>query len=292
MLTFADIVLGEYGSPRCTRCHRGQTGTLRDTPDILTAIREATSGWSGGPGPNLSFAGAEPFHHHAIFEMLDAAVEAGASRVRLETDAQALVDPGTAMRTLRSGVRHLTVPLLGSTARLHDGLTGSRGSFDNGIAGIKCFTDVVSQESLRTHMTVRVPVCRHNLQDTPQIVTLASKSGANAVNLCIDDADLDLREAGPWLGAACDTGVVYTTWVAVEGVPYGCASGWELHLASLYHKVEGEKSEVCRDCPLTDVCGGAMPGASESVLASFAPPPDAVEASARISRGFEPPEAG
>lgn len=292
MLKFATIVIGESGSSRCTRCHRVETEALRDVANVLEQIRAATSSWPGGPGPNLSFSGAEPFHHPALFELLEASTAAGASRVRLESDAHALATVQAAERALQSGVRHLTVPLLGSTAELHDALTGRRGSFDMTILGAKNFIEAARNDETRTHVSVRVPVCRHNLHDTAGIVTLAAKTGANAVLLTIDDPDLDLRQASPWLEAACDTGIVYALWVEVEGVPYGCASGWELHLASIYHKVEGEKSEVCRECPLSDVCSGAMTGASKRVLATFAPPLGAAHDAERIFHCFEPPKAG
>ena len=292
MLKFANIVLGEFGAPRCARCHRIDAETLRDAPIVLESVLEAASAWPGGPGLNLSFGGAEPFHHPALFELLDASVKAGASRIRLESDAHALVAPGIAERALHSGVRHLRFPLLGSTAELHDSLIGARGSFESTLAGVKSFSAVAQQNGAAVHVTTRVPVCRHNLHDTAGIVTLSTKIGAKAVLLTIDDCDLDLRQAAPWLEAACDTGVVYATWVEVEGVPYGCAHGWELHLASLYHTVEGEKTDTCRECPLAEVCSGAMPGASARVLATCAPPPDAAHIAGRIARGLNPLQAG
>ena len=292
MLRFANVLLGESGAPRCARCRHVDVETLRDAPDILADIRSATTVSIDGPGPNLSFTGAEPFHHPELFELLDAAVEAGVRRIRLESDAHALVDPETAEAAFRAGVRHLAFPLLGSTAEMHDSLTGVAGSFDTTVAGAKNFMDVALASKTAVHVTVRTPVCRHNLHDTPGIVTLAAKTGARSVALTIDDVDLALRRAAPWLEAACDTGVVYATWVEVEGVPYGFARGWELHLASVYHKVEGEKSGACLDCPLSDVCGGAVPGTSRSVLASLAPPSDAIRAAERIVHCFEPPRAG
>lgn len=290
MLEFKDIILGEFGTPRCSRCHRVEAERLTDGAAIVSAIRDAVSEWPGGPGPNLAFVGAEPFGHPALFELIDAAMQAGVSRLRLETDAHALVTAATVERVLQSGVRQLTVSLLGHTPGLHDSLSGRPGSFAGTVAGVESFVDVANKLAARTHVIARIPVCQHNLRVTPEIVTLAAKSGANAVVLCVDDSDLDVRQAGPWLEAACDSGIVYTTWVTVEGVPYGCARGWELHLASIYHKVEGEKSEVCRECPLTDVCGGAMPGASERVTATFATPSDAVRLSQRVVRSYESPE--
>ena len=292
MLEFANIVLGESGAPRCARCHRAEAEAIRDASIMLEAIGEATRAWPDGPGPNLSFVGAEPFHHPALFELLDASVAAGASRIRLESDAHGLMAAETAERALRAGVRHLRFPLLASTAELHDSLTGRRGSLNDTIAGVGSFIDAARQSGTAVHVTARVPVCRHNLHDTADIVALAKKTGAKSVHLTIDDSDLDVRQAAPWLEAACDTGVVYATWVEVEGVPYGCACGWELHLASLYREVAGHKPDACRECPLAEVCSGAMPGASARVLATFAPPPDAAHIAERIARGFNPLKAG
>lgn len=292
MLKFASIVLGQSGALRCVRCHRAEPETLHDASSILAAIHETGSSSVGGRGLNLSLGGAEPFQHPALFELLEASVAAGASRIRLESDAHALVARETAERTLRSAVRHLTFPLIGSTADIHDSLSGRRGSFQDTIAGVKNFIAAAQDGGMKVHLTARVPVCRHNLHDTAEIVALAAKTGAHSVLLAVDDVDLDLRHAGPWLGAACDTGVVNTIWVEVEGAPYENASGWELHLASVYREVEGAKSQGCGQCPLSDVCGGAMPGASGRVLADFAPPPDAARIAERVSRGFEPPRAG
>ncbi len=291
VLQFEDILLGESGAPQCTRCTPANAEYLREAPRVLAAITGAVLHWPHGPGPNLSFTGAEPFHHPELFEFLGASVAAGASRIRLESNAHALGPPELADRVISAGVRHLTFPLLGSTSDTHDALT-ARGSYEKTIAGVEGFLGAAAKSTTRVHVTAHVPVCRHNLHDTPEIVTLASKTGANAVLLTINDVDLDVRQAGPWLEAACDTGVVYAIWVEVEGIPYGCASGWELHLASMYHRVEGTKSDVCEQCPLTGVCSGAMPGASSRVLSTFAPPPDADRTADRISRGFEPPRAG
>jgi hypothetical protein len=292
VLRFESIALGDSGSFRCVRCRRAGDETLRGVTTVIENIREVAAAWNRGPGPNLSFTGAEPFRHPALFDLLDASVAAGASRIRLESDAQALGCDGTAERALRFGVRHLRFPLLGSVNELHDSLVGATGSLEATLAGVRRFIDVASKGGADVHITARVPVCRHNLHDTPGIVTLAAETGATSVLLTVDDVDLDLRQASSWLEAACDTGTVCATWVEVEGVPYGCASGWELHLASLYQKVAGDKPEWCRDCPLADVCSGAMPGASDRVLEKFATPPDAQRIAQRIAHCLEPLKAG
>jgi MoaA/NifB/PqqE/SkfB family radical SAM enzyme len=180
--------------------------------------------------------------------------------------------------------------LLGSTAALHDGLADRDGAFASTLRGVKTFIETAAEEAISVHVTARVPVCRHNLHDVPSTVISAAEAGASAVYLIIEDTDLDLRAAAPWLEAACDSGVVNSAWVDVEGMPVGLALGWELHLASLYRSVAGAKSSRCATCALNDVCGGAVRGATNAVVSSFRPPADAHRLAERIARSFEPPE--
>ncbi|MDZ4169708.1 MAG: radical SAM protein [Coriobacteriia bacterium] len=293
MLSFADIALGTAsGVPRCMRCHRPIDEHFRDPSGVATEIREVCQGWPGGSGPNIYLVGAEPLRHPALFELLHAAVESGAARIGLETDAHALASREISSRALRSGVRQLTVSVLGPNAERHDALSGRHGSYDQTVEGVRTFLDEAREGGVRVHLTFRVPVCRHNLREAPAIVTAACGFGAHAVILDVDDTDLDLNQASPWLEAACDTGVVNTTWVEVRGVPYGFARGWELHLASVYRLVSGDKAEACGDCALGSVCGGAVSGASATVLASLAPPPNATQVAERVSHGFGSPRSG
>jgi molybdenum cofactor biosynthesis enzyme MoaA len=292
VLSFASINLGDSGAFRCVRCHRAGAETLRDTQEVLSAIEAATSTWSSRGMPNLALTGVEPFSHPNLFGILAACVSAGAGRIRLESDACALAASGMAERTLSAGVRHLTFPLLGSSSDRHDGLVGRRGSFEGTVAGVRTFLNAALETGTNVHVVARAPVCRHNLDDAPAMVTLAAELGANAVTLAITDVDLDLRRAEPWLSAACDTGIVCATWVEVEGMPCGRASGWHLHLSSMYRGIPGEKSAACRSCALVRVCSGAIPGASPSVLSTLAPPPDAVETAEKIARSFAPLEVG
>jgi MoaA/NifB/PqqE/SkfB family radical SAM enzyme len=290
VLRFARIVLDESTTNRCVRCHPVEAEVPRDTHAVLDEIRETAGSWSGGPGPNLSFVGGEPLGHPALPEFLEAALAASVCRLQLESDARALRSAATAENVLRAGVRHLSFPLLGPTADAHDTLSGESGSFEHTIAGVRSFQDVASAHDMRINLVARVSVCRHNLPLAPEIVAIAAKTGADVVVLSIDDANLDLRRAVPWIEAACDTGVVNTTWVEVRGVPYCFAGGWELHLACVYDKVDGEKSSACGECPLDDVCGGAVRGASRNVVGALSPPHDAAQMARSVLRGFAPPE--
>jgi hypothetical protein len=288
VLRFVDIPLGRSSGVPCRRGAEEQTETLFDTPEVLAVLLAAIESWSGGPGPNVAFTGAEPFHHPALEELISAAARAGAQRVRLDTDGAALCEDSVAHRVIDAGVRHVRFPLLGSTAELHDALIGRPGAFAATVRGVRWFADVARELGQAVQLSARVPVCHRNLKDLPAIVTRAIAAGASYVGIVLTDETLDPFAAAPWVEAACDTGIVHATWVDVEGMPFGPAEGWELHLASLYHPVAGEKSDVCSSCALEPVCGGAAAGADITVTGRLRPPSYADRLAGRVMHAYEP----
>jgi len=282
-------MLGAGGTLGCRRCQESSSESLRNASEIIADLRDAVGAWDNSPGPNISLTGAEPFHHPSIAEIVASCVEMGAQRIRLDSDSSALGSPDTAKSVIAGGVRHLQFTLLGSVASIHDSLCETPGAFENTIRGVKTFAESANEADIPVQVSVSVPVCRHNLHDIPSIVTTAAKAGASLVRIALVDGRLQLPTAAPWIGAACDTGIVNATWVEVEGMPFGPASGWELHLASIYRPVVGAKTAVCEPCALNDVCGGATWGAGDSVVAAFHVPADADAFASRVHRGFEPP---
>ncbi|MFA5844458.1 MAG: hypothetical protein WC971_06480 [Coriobacteriia bacterium] len=290
MLHFAEVPIGRAGALHCRRCTTGGGETLRDVSDVAADIAAAVRDWDDGAGPNVSLTGIEPFRHPALADLIAEAVRVGAVRLRLDTDCAALGAPETARATIDAGVRHVRFTLLGSTPELHDALAGVPGGFAATMHGVRTFVETAAETETPVHVAARVPVCRHDLHDLPGTVTAAARAGATSVLLVVEDTDLELRSAAPWLGAACDSGIVNGTWVEVEGVPYGLAPGWELHLAWLYRPVASMKSALCGPCPLDPMCSGAVPGAADSVTSAFRPPVDARSIADAVSRGFSYPE--
>lgn len=289
MLRFTEIALGHVDAPSCRRCGSDGGVSYRDADAICADIAHATLNEEPGPGPNIALGGVEPLGHVALHEILACAVRAGARRLRLDTDASALANPGVASDLVRAGVSHLQFELLGSTASRHDALTRSESPFDDTLRGIACFVESAAALGVRAFVSARVPTCRHNLEDLPAIVTTATQAGARHVRLVIEDGGLDPWVAAPWLEAACDTGIVYATWVEVEGVPYGAAAGWELHLACVYRPIRGRKSASCSNCPLDDVCGGTTPRAKDAILSRMSPPSEAADLAKAIHKSLSPP---
>ena len=285
MLGFVTVPLGTGSPLRCTRCHG--TGTLagyRPALDVVADVAAAVLGWSDGPGPNVTLGGPEPFAHPELPSLVAGAVQAGVVRLRLETDAAALVSPANASGAVAAGVRHLRFRLLGGSPGVHDALTGEAGALDATLEGVRAFAAAAREQDAAVSITTLVPVCRHNVRDLSATVGAALDAGADAVTLLIDDGGLDVPAAVPWITAACDTGVVNGVWVEVDGLPYCLLPRYDLHLADTVRERPGAKGPACAVCALDAVCAAGPVEASAETLASLAPPADAEALASRVGK--------
>jgi hypothetical protein len=217
-LRFATISLGSGGLPSCVRC--GPPGSIdqRAGSAVIAEALEIIESWdrvASGPGPNLSFGGAEPFSHAELPRIIIAAAEAGASRLRLTTSAEALSVPDNAAGVVHAGVRHLEIVLLADGAA-HDDLTGRPGAFAALARGARGFSEAARAQAATVALTGRVPVCPHNMESVPAAVAALAELGAREVVLEVGDEAAASVDAGRWLASACETGVVNGTWVSVR----------------------------------------------------------------------------
>jgi MoaA/NifB/PqqE/SkfB family radical SAM enzyme len=217
-LRFATISLGSGGLPSCARCTPPGSVDQRTGWAVIAEALAIIESWDRaalGPGPNLSFGGAEPFSHAELPRIITTAAEAGASRLRLTTSAEALSVPGNAAGVVHAGVRHLEIQLLGDGVG-HDDLTGRRGAFAAMVRGARGFSEAAGAQGAAVALTGRVVVCRHNLESVPAAVAALAELGAREVVLEVGDEAAASVDAGRWLVSACETGVVNGTWVSVR----------------------------------------------------------------------------
>jgi MoaA/NifB/PqqE/SkfB family radical SAM enzyme len=231
LLRFAEVSLGSGGLPACTRCSTRGTFEPRQGAEVTAEALAVIESWdcsAYGPGPNLSFVDAEPFLHRELPAIVFAAAEAGASRIRLCTGGEALSVSENAGGVLHAGVRHIEIVLLGGRLE-HDRLAGRPGAFEALEHGTRVLGEAAGVRGTHIALTGRVPVCRHNLEDTPSAVAALAGLGASAVVLEVSDEAGMSVDASSWLSSACDTGVVNGTWVSVASAR-AIPSVHDLHL--------------------------------------------------------------
>ena len=285
MIDFIDVAVGTGGGVACERCHgSAMPATYTRTTELLPVITQAVADSRTLPGPNLALTGPEPFGHPDLPTLVVTAVEAGVSRLRIDTDASALRSQDNAAGVLAAGVRHFRFSLLGGSAGLHDVLAGAPGALDATLTGLDVLRGEVRAQGVTTCLSALVPICRHNLHDLPAIAAVAVEGGANAVLLRVDDPGCDLAAAIPWITAACDTGVVNGVWAEIEGLPFCLAPDHALHVSDVLRARSGAKAPACRDCRLDALCGGGPVDASGDLLAVLAPPARAGELAVAVSR--------
>lgn len=216
MLDFVSVRTGAVQPVACRRC--------AETPDVRTddgaaiaAALDAVLAAASSPGaPDILFAGGEPLALDEFPGLLETARAAGSLRIGAVTGGAPLADVDDAATFVREGLRHLHVPLLGPDASAHDALLGSAG-FDAALAGMRAFRAAGAQQSVRTALYGRIPVCSHTAQGLPETVTVLAREGAIAVALHVRP-EADLRRIAPWLVAAFETGLTNGVWVWIEGV--------------------------------------------------------------------------
>jgi hypothetical protein len=276
MLRFCEIPLGT-GGPCCRACGTQVPVSARPTAEIVAELESCSVSCidplEAGSELNVDLAGGEPLAHPGLEQVVSAAVRVGAQRVRIETDCAGLADPARATRLLAAGLRHVGTTLFGGDAGVHDAISGRNGSFEATKAGLETFRRVAAEGGAHVSLTATVPVCTHTLAHVPATISAAAEMGVSWVFVRIADPALDLAQASPWILAGCDTGIVNSVWVEVQGLFYGYARGYELHLAcTLRESPGGEKTDVCGECALDPFCCGASEGAPAHVMADFGPP--------------------
>lgn len=285
MIRFQDVALGSGPGVGCSRCASGAPETtFRPGEDVVSEARDVCRSWNGGTGPNIRLTGAEPFAHPELPSMVTGVMEAGCSRLAIDTDAVALQSAGNAHGVLSAGVRNVRFTLLAGTEGVHDALAGAPGMFDATRAGVRSYRAAAEAAAVPVTITALVPVCRHNLRDLPSAVGAAVEVGVDRVEVRLTDGGLDLAAALPWITASCDTGVVNGVWVEVEGVPFCLLPGYDLHLADAVRERAGAKQPACGSCALDAACGGAPVGASADQLSLLAPPPFAPQLAPLVAR--------
>lgn len=206
MITFAEVAIGSGGICGCSRCG-GPAGMARSVGRIITDLEQSGSDWSAGPGPNVVFTGFEPFAHPELPAIVEAAVSRGFERVRLRTDGGALSRPGNAAGVLGAGVHQLEVVILGGPDT-HDALSGRAGLFQSASAGAAAFLSEATRLGKRVAVSGHVPICRHNIAETPAAVAALASFGATAVHIDASAYDDARSEAPQLIAAALETATV------------------------------------------------------------------------------------
>jgi len=161
---------------RCIHCRRIDVADRLVPEDLSTAeAKQLIDQIVAFCNPILVLSGGEPLIRPDIFEVAEYAVSKGL-RVALATNGT-LIDEHMAQRIVDAGIRRVAVSLDGAKAETHDPFRALPGCFAQALEGI--------EHLRRQGMSVQIntTVARHNIDELPQILSLALSLGADALHI-------------------------------------------------------------------------------------------------------------
>jgi MoaA/NifB/PqqE/SkfB family radical SAM enzyme len=150
-------------------------------------------------------SGGEASIHPKFFEIIKNAKQAGYTHIQVITNGQKFADPDFFEKTIKAGVNELTFSIHGHTSKLHDKLTGVKGSFINAVRALK-------NSKKYPGLIVSIDVCINglNYKFLPEIVKTFTGLGFYEFDLLAvvpfgrawdnkDSMMFDLKKAVPYL---------------------------------------------------------------------------------------------
>jgi len=161
------VLVGPTCNNNCIFCmeddreRRREHVSAQTLPDLLAMLASYQS------RDAVLFTSGEPTLSPHLPVLIRRARELGYRSVGLITNGRRLAYRQYAEALLKNGLTHLTVSVHGHTARLHDGLTRTRGSFEHTAAGLKHLSAL--KERYWFQWLTSTVVTRRNLPHLPAI---------------------------------------------------------------------------------------------------------------------------
>lgn len=131
-----------------------------------------------GDTEELCFTSGEPTTNPALPRWTKMAKDAGVSRISVMTNGRALGYERYTRKLLGAGMRRFYVSIHGHTAKLHEGLTRTPGSFDQTVAGIR---EVARYTSRGVDLHTSTVVTKRNLPHLGEIYRFLRGLGVQQV---------------------------------------------------------------------------------------------------------------
>jgi radical SAM protein with 4Fe4S-binding SPASM domain len=168
----SEIALTYRCQHKCPFCYADAPGRGRQTPEmtaeqvcrVLDRIRHEAH------VPTVSFTGGEPTLRRELPDFVAYAKSLG-MRTNLITNGVRCSDEALADALAAAGLDSAQVSIEGSTAAVHDAVTGTRDSFDKSLQGIH------NLKSRGIHTHTNTTICPQNVDDVVNLPDLASALG-------------------------------------------------------------------------------------------------------------------
>lgn len=160
---------------RCMFCAANHPLLEEDNEMSLEEFESVLRENNVGANDRVIVNGGEPTMHRHFFEILDAVERYGAT-IDLFTNGMRFVQKEFADKTLIHRKLYIRVPLFGSSAKVHDTLTGCPGSFQRVVKGL----DYLCQHlSTGNRLEIKLLLSKATISENEGIYTLVKQRWSN-----------------------------------------------------------------------------------------------------------------
>lgn len=275
-----DLKIGFNCNNHCTFCVQGDKRS-RFSPKPMNELEAKLKEGRSKGAEQVVFTGGEPSVHKSFLPAIRLARNMGYESIQIQTNGRMFCYPDFCEKTVEAGATEFSPSLHGSTAKLHEFLTGAEGSY------LQTVTAIRNLKKLGVMVLTNTVITRANYRDLPVLARLFVRLGVDQFQFAfvhIAGTALKNQEwlvprkslAEPWIKKGLDIGLVAGRTVMTEAIPYCLMSGYEDYVAekiipetviydaegtiesySKYRHDEGKvKGEACRECARFDSCEG------------------------------------
>lgn len=275
-----DLKIGFRCNNLCAFCVQGDKRE-RFGPKTLEEIEAALKEGRAKGAKGVVLTGGEPTIHETFLDTLRLAKGLGYSTVQVQTNGRRFCYPDFCRAAVEAGATEVSPALHGSTAALHEFLTGGKGSFAQTVTGIR------NLKEMGVFVLTNTVITRANYRDLPGLARLFVKLGVDQFQFAFVHV---VGSAGknaswlvprkvlvePWVKKALDVGIASGRTVMTEAIPYCRMRGYEAYVAeriipettvydaeiviesySTTRREEGKaKGPRCKECVHAKVCEG------------------------------------
>ncbi len=235
MIERIDLKVGFKCNNFCKFCVQGDKREKLPAKALSELKRSLKDGRRSG-ATGVVVTGGEPTLHHNILEVVRHAKDLGYETIQVQSNGRSFCYEKFVKDLMEAGVDEFGPALHGSTARIHEFLTGAPGSFLQTVAGIRII------KKLGARVITNSVITKPNYRDLPDLARLLVSMGVSQFQFAFmhmtgrageNKAWLTARKKiiEPWVKGALDIGIKAGRRVMTEAIPYCFMSGYEDYVA-------------------------------------------------------------
>jgi len=131
------VILHPYCSNHCVFCNGRKPAEKSKLIQEKNNVYRNLLDFQKAGISKISISGGDPIEYEEIISLIKNIKKHGFQFVKISTHGRRLADKSFLEEFIRSGIDQVRIPLYGSTAKVHDSITRSKGSFDETLKGIR-----------------------------------------------------------------------------------------------------------------------------------------------------------